>query len=191
MARSEPDHVGDPAQLLRKGRIVSVNCDAARCTVAVGDPDSASGEVVTGDVRWAAIRAGKTIVWSPPSEGEQVMLLAPDGDIAQAVAIPAIYCAAFPAPGNGTREFVRFEDEAEFGYDPQTHAADVTLPDGGTLTLAAPGGVTITGDVAITGDVSLTGKIDASGDVKGAGISLQHHKHPGVQSGSAQTGEPQ
>lgn len=186
----EPDHVGDIAQVLRAGRVVSVNRAAATCTVAVGDPDADDGETITGDIPWLT-RAGETIVWSPPSEGEQVLLLCPGGDIAQAVALPGLYSTDFPAPGNAAREFIRFEDGAEFGYDPESGEADVTLPSGGRLIIVADGGVTITGDVAIEGNVTVQGAVEASDDVTGSGISLAGHTHGGVQAGGASTGGPQ
>jgi len=183
MADSDPDTVGDVAQLLRLGRVVSVDRAAATCTVSVGDPDG--GEVTTDDIPWATLRTGETIIWAPPSIGEQVILVAPGGDIAQAVALPGVYCAAFPAPDNGSREFVRFKDGAEFGYDPATGEADVSLPGGGRLVITAPGGV------AIEGDVEIEGELTATGDVRAGDISLQQHTHSGVQSGGSSTGAPE
>jgi phage baseplate assembly protein V len=130
-------------------------------------------------------RAGETIVWSPPGEGEQGMLLCPDGDIAQGVFLAGVYSTAFPAPGNGAREFIRFADDAEFGYDPDSGEADVTLPSGGKLTIVADGGVTIEGDLEVTGS------INAGDDVTASGVSLIAHTHGGVQAGGASTGTPQ
>ena len=181
----EPDIVGDVAQILRKGRVLTVDRAAATCTVAIGDPDSQGGETETDEIPWLCTRAGETIVWSPPSEGEQVLLGCPDGDIAQGVAIPGLFSTDFPAPGAGTREFIRFGDGAELGYDPETGEADVTLPSGGRLTIVADGGVTIQGDVDITGTVTV------SDDVIASGISLTGHTHSGVQSGGSSTGGPQ
>jgi phage baseplate assembly protein V len=177
----EPDFVGDPAQIVRLGRVMSVDLGAATCVVAMGDPDGEDGEVETGALPWLT-RAGETIVWAPPSEGEQVLVLAPGGDIAQAVAIPGVYSTAFPAPGNGARQFIRFEDGAEIGYDPESGEADVTLPGGGVLR--------IVGDVTIDGDVAVTGRITASEDVEAAGVSLTGHTHSGVQAGGSDTGPP-
>jgi phage baseplate assembly protein V len=185
-----PDTVGDVSQILREARVVSVDREQATCVVAIGDPDE-DGEVETDDIPWLCSRAGETIVWSPPSEGEQGLLLCPDGDIAQGLFLPGIYSTDFPAPGTGTREFIRFADDAEFGYDPESSEADVTLPAGGKLTIVADGGVKIEGDVEIDGDVTVNGKIDATGDVTGDGVSLSTHTHGGVQGGSSSTGGPE
>lgn len=182
-------HTGDPAQILRTGRVQSVDAAAALCTVALGDPDGQ--EVETAEVAWATARAGETRTWSPPSVGEQVMLLCPGGDIAQAIALPALYCTAFPAPGSGTREFIRFGDGAEIGYDPDAQHCDIALPAGATMSLQADGGISITGDVAIEGNLSLQGDMEASGDVVASGISLASHRHTGVSAGSSISGGPQ
>jgi phage baseplate assembly protein V len=180
----QPDIVGDPAQILREGRIVSVNRGTSTCVVAIGDPDDEGGEVETGNIPWLCARAGETIVWSAPSEGEAVLLACPGGDIAQGIAIPGIYSTAFPAPGNGSREFIRYEDGAEMGYDPESGEADITLPSGGRLTIIADGGVTIQGDLKVEGE------IEAEGDVTGSGVSLANHTHGGVQAGGAETQAP-
>lgn len=172
-----PDHVADPAQILRVGRIVSVDKDGATCTVALGDPDDE--EVETTDIQWGVIRAGRTIVWSPPSEDEQVLLFCPDGDIAQAIPVAALYSDKYAAPGNGAREFVKFEDGAEFGYDPEANHYDVTLPGGATTRIESDGGVTLVGDLTVEGDVIADG------------VSLKQHVHEGVQPGAGVTGMPQ
>lgn len=184
------DHVGDVSQVLREGRVVSVDRDARTCVVAIGDPDSDGGEVETADIPWLVQRAGDTIVWSPPSEGEQGLLFCPGGDIAQGVFAPGLYSTDFPAPGNGAREFIRFGDDAEFGYDPEAGEADVTLPSGARLIIVADGGLTITGDVSIEGNVTVQGAIEASDDVTGSGISLASHTHGNVQPGGGNTGGP-
>jgi phage baseplate assembly protein V len=186
----EPDTVGDVSQILRMARVVSVDRAQATCIVAVGDPDG-DGEVESDGIPWMVAKAGETIVWSPPSEGEQGLLLCPDGDIAQGVFLAGAYSTQFPAPDDGTRHFVRFADDAEFGYDPASSKADVTLPTGGELTIIAAGGVTIEGNVTILGDVEVEGAVQASGDVIGDGISLSGHTHSGVQSGGSSTGDPQ
>lgn len=186
----QPDIVGDPSQILREGRVISVDRAARTCIVAIGDPDSDAGEVETAGIPWLCARAGETIVWSPPGEGEAVLLLCPGGDIAQGVAAPGLYSTAFPAPGNGTREFVRFGDGAEMGYDPESSEADVTLPSGGRLIIVSDGGVRIEGDVSIEGNLTVEGAIDASDDVTGSGISLVSHTHGGVQAGGSDTQAP-
>ena len=188
------DHVEDPSQILRVGTIVSVDLATALCVVEIGDPDGE--QVETAEIQWGVLRAGDTIVWSPPSVGEQVKLFCPDGDIAQAIPFGALYSDDFPAPGDSLREFVRFKDGAEIGYDPEAHHYDITLPAGATAHIEATGGLSIHGDVSIDGDVTIdgdtqaNGTIDATGDITGAGVSLENHTHTGVTAGSGSSGPP-
>lgn len=205
MQRPFSDHVSDPSQILRVGRIARVDLTTALCEVELGDPDE--GPVETTWIQWGVIRAGRTIVWSPPSGGEEVLLFCPDGDIAQAIPFGALYSGQFPAPGNAAREFIRFADGAEIGYDPEAHHHDITLPAGATARIEADGGVSIKGDVSIEGKLDVSGNIateadlsvqgDAdvqgevtAGDVIGGGKRLSSHTHTGVTSGGGSSGPP-
>jgi phage baseplate assembly protein gpV len=110
------------------------------------------------------------------SQGEQVLVLCPAGEIGAAIALGGIACDAFPVPGNRETPLIRFRDGATLSYDPQAHVLAFALPDGGKL--------------ALTGDLAVSGTITAQGDVTGAGISLAAHRHGGVQGGSGQSGGP-
>lgn len=57
-------------------------------------------------------------------------------------------------------------------------------PTAQTISLKAPGGITL------DGPVTATSTIVATGDVTGAGTSLHTHVHGGVQAGGANTGVP-
>lgn len=180
-------------EMVRFGTVSSVDLAAGRIVVQ-------SGEVETSSIRWVETRAGKTRTWSPPSVGEQVLLLCPSGEIAGAIAFRGVSQEAFPYPGNSLRELIQFDDGAVIAYDPEAHQLDVELPDGATIVVkstggvsidASTGGLSIKGDVAIEGDVSIEGKVDATGDVKAGDISLQQHKHGGVTAGGGTTGLPQ
>ena len=189
------DIPADLAALIRIGTVTSVDLAQARCTVRYGDPDDEDpGE--TPPIRWLTGRASNTRSWSPPSVGEQVVLLAPDGQIGNAVALPGIVQDAFPPPGSTTTELIEFADGAVVSYDPEAHALRATLPAGGTAEIDAPGGITLRGPVAIEGalsvseDVAVAGQVDAQGDVVGDGVSLRSHVHSGVAAGSAKTLKP-
>lgn len=184
MTRAAEDIPADLSELIRLGTIASVDLAAATCTVRYGNPDDDGGGAESPPVRWLAPRAGKTRVWSPPSVGEQALLLAPDGQLAGAVALVGIWQDAFPPPGTTIAELVEYEDGAVIGYDPQAHALTAILPAGGTALVEAPGGIILRGDVTVEGTVT------ATGDVTAGAISLQNHTHGGVQTGGAQTGAP-
>lgn len=190
MSRPEEDIPPDWSTLVRLGTVTAVDLAAARCVVRFGDPDDDDGGTETPPIRWLMFRAGKTRVWSPPSVGEQVILLTPDGQLAAAIAVTGIDQDAFPPAGDTLTELIAFEDGARIGYDPEGHALTAILPAGATAEIEAPGGITLRGPVSIEGDVSVTGAIEASGDVTGNGTSLHTHKHGGVQAGGGETGAP-
>ncbi len=181
----------DPATLIRLGVIASVDLAAARCTVRCGDPEGE--EMVTPPIRWIMPRCGDTRVWSPPTVGEQVVLICPDGEIGAGLALTGIIRDTFPALGSTLEERIDFADGAQLRYDPEAHHLDAVLPEGATATVTAPGGLTINAasGVTINGDITLNGTLTASEDVIAGGISLKNHRHGGTQPGAGQTGAPQ
>ena len=149
------------------------------------------GEIISPPLPWVEAFAGVFRSWSPPSEGEQVVLLCPEGEIEGGILLRGLSSEQFPLPNNSA--------------DHSIHGAEgliFTLTPAG-LQITAPEGVDITADVRITGNVEVTGNIDATGDMNasgtvtgesdviGSGISLKGHTHSGVQSGGASTGGPQ
>lgn len=177
--RTTPEDVEtDPDGIVRLGTIASVDLAAGRCTVSIDD------DATTPSVRWIETRMGATRTWSPPTVGEQVVLLCPAGEIAAAVVLRGLSSDTHVVPGNSKRELVQFEDGAVLAYDPVAHKLDAILPAGATMALTAAGGI------AIEGDITLTGTLTASNDVIASGKSLKSHKHGGVQGGGSQTGTP-
>ena len=81
------------SNVLRLGTVAEVRHAApARCRVQTGDN-------LTDWLPWLTLRAGGAqdgTAWWPPVVGEQVLLLAPGGDLAQAVAMPGIYSSDMP-----------------------------------------------------------------------------------------------
>jgi phage baseplate assembly protein V len=190
VTRQQEDIPADLSDLIRMGSVASVDLAAGTCTIRYGDPDDEDGGAETPPIRWIAIRAGKTRSYSPPSIGEGAVLLAPDGQLAGAVALLGVPSDAFPLPGATLAELVEYDDGAVIGYDPENHALTAILPAGATALVEAPGGLTIRGPVTIEGDVTLTGRMDAGEDVTADGVSLKTHKHGDVQAGAAQSGPP-
>lgn len=144
-----------------------------------------SGELLTGWLPWAALRAGTTRDWDPPTVGEQVLVLSPSGQTAQGIAITGLFSALIPANGDRAGLHRRtYPDGAVVEYDSEAHQLLATLPAGGRVEIVAPGGFKLQGDVDIDGLVTVTR------DVVAAGISLVKHPHGGVQIGNAKTGAP-
>lgn len=177
-------------EAIQYGVIASVDHGNATCTVTLGDLE-------TGELPWVAQRAGSVRCWSPPTIGEQCVVLAPEGDLENGLVVLGLYSDANPPPSNDPDVIqIDMPDGATIAYNHATHALAVTLPAGGTATIDAPNGATINGPVTINGlltvndDVAISGTATAQTDVVGGGKSLKSHKHGGVQAGTAQSGEP-
>ena len=154
--------IGDPqtadlhrraANLVRYGTVEQADYAAARLRVRIGAPDDPSGSLLTDWIPWTASRAGADADWAAPEIGEPVVVLAPSGELHDAIAQPAGFSAAYPAPAD--RPDVRrtvFADGTVVEYDRAAHRylVDVTAA-GGTIVLQAgastltltPAGVTI------------------------------------------------
>ena len=97
--------------LLRWGTVAQADYAAARVRVQ-------SGDLLTGWIPWLTRRAAGDIDWWAPEVGEQVMLLSPCGDPAQAVCLPAVYQTAHPAPAAApTVHRVAYADGTTIEYD--------------------------------------------------------------------------
>lgn len=191
--------------LARKGTIIAVDHQAALCRVA-------SGELETNWIPWLAIAAGTTRDWRPPTAGEQVLLISPGGDPADAVALCGIYSNKAQAPGDSPDTHTRtYPDGAAMEYDHMAHRLTVTLPAGGEILVDAPTAVTVrTATAKIVADLvqieapttKMTGNLDVAGtiaagqnittpaDVKAGAVSLATHKHMEQGDGKL-TGGPQ
>ncbi|WP_313539748.1 phage baseplate assembly protein V [Sphingomonas sp.] len=170
--------------LMRLGTIETL--DLAQGTVRVR-----VGEIVTGDIPFAASRAGAVRIWSPPSLGEQVLLFCPEGDVEAGIILGALFCDAHPAPTSDGTFLIDFADGTRISYDPQAHKLAITLSASGAAEITAPGGLTLNADVKLNGKLDATAKITSADDVVGGGKSLKGHKHLQVQPGSGVSGLPQ
>lgn len=127
---------------VRKGSILDVDHANGLCRVAIGETDDDG--LQTNWIPWIAGTAGATREWLPPTRGEQVVLLAPMGDPAQAVALRGFYSDAAPQPDNSPDTHTRvYTDGARISYDHAAHALLAELPAGATVRIVAPVSVTI------------------------------------------------
>jgi len=175
------------ANLMRVGRVHSVDLTGARLRVAFGK----DGANVSGWVPWMTSRAGATREWNPPAVGEQVVLMSPSGQDNSGFALPGgIYRT--DAPANGTEAGKVVLDLPESGaWIIRVGDVVIEAADGSAKITVGGKSVEVTpSKILINGDVEVTGKINTTGDVIAGSISLQTHKHGGVQSGGSQTSTP-
>lgn len=194
------------ANMMRTGRVAEVNHAAARVRVQ-------SGDLLTEWLPWQTHRAGNTRSWSPPTVGEQVMILSPSGEPGAGMVMPAWYCHDKPAPDSSPDTHVtEYPDGAIVSYNHVTGALVASGIQTGTIeaaisvTLDTPlthctgkltvddlltygNGIAGTGGSnhnIISGDFSHSG-----GELSSNGIVLHTHTHNGVQPGGGDTGLPQ
>lgn len=198
--------------LIRFGVITEVNGDRARVQLAPN--------LCTTWLQWFTLRAGNSRTWFPPSEGEQVAVFSPDGDLTQGKILAGLFTADSPAPESSLSvNATHYPDGAVVRYDHETHALSAILPDGSAATVKAntvtsDADTTIcTGDVDIKGNLTvkgvsalnngvtvkggdggaamkINGSVEATGDVKAGDISLKNHPHEKVQPGNGTSGGP-
>ena len=127
------------------GTVAEVDTEAARCRVDIG-------QLTTTWLPWLTLRAGSDRTWWPPSTGEQVLIIAPGGEIAQGVVLTGINCDDHPAPDNrqSTRR-VTFADGTEITYDSEAKALLAQCV--GAITVTATGSISVT---STEGDISAT-----------------------------------
>ena len=192
--------------ILRPGTVEAIDHAAARVRIR-------SGDILTDWLPWLTARAGATATWSPPTVGEQVLLLAPSGNLAAAIVLPALYADAHPAPSTSPNEHVmEFPDGAVITYNHAAGALSVqgiktlTIEADTHVTLNAPA-TTVTGALTVQGlltyqaglagtgggaGTTISGSIvQTGGTLSSNGIVLATHTHPGVQAGGSNTGGPQ
>ncbi|MCJ9428548.1 phage baseplate assembly protein V [Kordiimonas marina] len=156
--------------LIRFGTIAEVDLVKARCRVTMGT-------LTSGWLPWKTARAGGDRTWWPPEKDEQVMVLAPGGDLAQAFALSGLFSDASPAPDQSADlSGIFYSDGAKILYDRAAHALTADLPAGGTAHINADGGITLTGPTRIEGTLEVTATVHAQGDISSdANVSDAKH----------------
>jgi phage baseplate assembly protein V len=115
--------------LVRMGTITELDQANARVKVDLGDS-------TTEWLPWVTARAGATRTWSAPRPGEQVMVLAPSGELAQGVVLPSIFQDAHPAPSNTQDvEHTEYPDGTTVDYNSATNTLTVTVAAAGNVVI--------------------------------------------------------
>jgi len=143
--------------LLRPGVIAEADYGAAKVKIQ-------SGDLVTGWIPWLTTRAAGDSDWWAPEVGEQVLMLSPGGDPAQAVVLPALYQQAHPAPAADENvRRVKFADGTVIEYDRAAHRLKVDCV--GDIEIHAAKNVTVNVDGNVTANAGGNMTADVDGDV--------------------------
>lgn len=111
------------------GQVVELDAKRARVRVQ-------AGPITTDWLPFTTTRAGHDRSWQPPEPGEQVLVVAPGGDLNQGVVVGSIYRTDHPAPAD-SEEITRtvYKDGAVMEYDRKQHHWRVSVPKGGKIVL--------------------------------------------------------
>lgn len=197
------------------GKVQEVDYTKARVRVLIGDENDDEGHLVTGWLPMPGARSKNDSDWHPLEVGEGVVVLAPSGELQNAIVLPAgLYTNDNPAPGDKAGQWIRkFQDGGFIQYDRSTgewlvHGAQKARIEVGQASVEAVDGevtVTIAGTTLTVDDSSIT--LSAGGTtlkVSGSGVAItggqvthggknigKDHTHTGVQAGAAVSGPPQ
>jgi phage baseplate assembly protein V len=206
------------ANMIRIGVIGELTAGQHSATVIIAGDE---GEPITTDPRpWLTGRAGPDADWHAPEPGEQVILLSPNGDMAQGAILPSLYSDAFPAPANSADIWRKqFANGSSIQYDRAAGKLTVDVGSGSVLVVANDATIdanestctgnltvlknfTVMGGSALNGGaivqpgegdgaaVNVNGSVNATDDVKAGDISLRNHPHGEIKRGDEKSGGP-
>lgn len=111
------------------GQVAELDAERARVRVQ-------AGPILTGWLPFATVRAGPDRTWHAPEPGEQVVLVAPGGDLNQAVVVGSLYRDAYPPPADSADiTSTMWQDGAVMEYDRAKHYWHLSAPSGGKIVL--------------------------------------------------------
>jgi phage baseplate assembly protein V len=115
------------SNLIQIGTVVGADYPNAKLKVKIGD-------ITTDWLPWLTHRASNDTTWWAPEVGEQVIVLAPSGELHQAVIMPSIYQSAHPAID--TSENVSktiYKDGTTTTYNRESHVLTVDVNSAGKV----------------------------------------------------------
>ena len=168
--------------IIRFGLIAEVDHAQAKARVKCG-------EILTDFIPFTTLRSGTTKTWSPPTQGEQCVILAASGELTTACIITGLYTQNSPSH-SADEHVIEFADGAKITYNQASGALVVTGIKTASITAANQIDIDCP-TINIKGNVNIDGKVTSTGDMVAGGISQINHKHGGVQGGPSKTGKPE
>lgn len=136
--------------VVRIGTIKQLDLTNARAKVSVAG-------CTTDWLPWGTNRAGKRRDWSPPVIGEQVVLLAPYGDLGQAVIGASIFQDDHAAPAaSADQETTVFPDGTTVDYNSASNTLTITVTGSGNVIINCKKANVNTETATVTASTSVT-----------------------------------
>ena len=101
--------------ILRVGKVCEVDYAKAKARVQIG-------KITTAFLPWLT---PSTSAWIPLKNGEQVVVLSPNGDLKMGMILPALYQNAKPAPSDDAKRIAIISDIDQTGDKTMTGKLDV------------------------------------------------------------------
>lgn len=141
------DHARRLSNVIRYGVVAEADYEHALIRLSLQD-----GEITTDWIPWITLRAGADRFWWAPEVGEVMLVLAPSGDLATAVALPAAFSNSNQNGDRATVQRSTFSDGTVVEYDRQAHKlfmdvqGDVRIKATGKIEIEADGDLKLVGD---------------------------------------------
>lgn len=158
-----------------------------------------SGDLETDWLPMASPRSGSTKTYSHFSEGEQVIMMSPSGDMSQGIIVSSVSTEETQASDKANIHKTVYPDGTTVEYDHEAKSMKTTIADGGSFESTIGGGVSLkatgsTLEITTPGNIAL----NASGGIALTSATLTHngkdiselHKHISVTAGPDETGPP-
>ena len=144
---------------IRPGTVLEADYAKARIRVTMGDNTSAW-------LPWLTSRAGEDRTWHAPEVGEQVIVMAPGGELSAGYVMPGgIYKNDYPANGDKPEiSRTTYKDGAILEYDRENHTHLLQLPEGSATVKVGDDAETEITPSKITAKVGTDAKTEITSD---------------------------
>lgn len=144
---------------IRPGTVLEADYAKARIRVTMGDNTSAW-------LPWLTSRAGEDRTWHAPEVGEQVIVMAPGGELSAGYVMPGgIYKTDYPANADKPEiSRTTYKDGAILEYDRENHTHLLQLPEGSATVKVGDDAETEITPEKITAQVGADAKTEITSD---------------------------
>lgn len=173
------------AQLITLGKVVAVDYDAARVRVEMG-------EWTTTWLPWLTQRASNDKTWWSPEINEQVLVLAPCGDLAQGIVLAGVFqqhqtdfMADIPPAKRDAITRVTFQDGTQLEYNRDTHVLTADVQGDVQLQVTQHLTANVEGNAQLTVQGHLQANVTQNAVLTAENIQLSANSNIAVNAGGA------